>query len=400
MRRKQLPEMAVHENSWHQFALEQLGRSFSLLRKRSPSQDPQLTTVMLLCCLLFGTREFILGQYDTGFMHLRSGLRILKASKTLGVSYQASPTEQQCLLAVFIHMDHQAAYFGLGDPILGQGDENEYQLPCAAHCTAFHNIQEAREVLEHIARDVVRFATLSATLSDMEILLSKQGPIVSQMSRFAQTFETFRQKTYNSLSPKDNGVADLTQLKQYALILTLKTCLLPPNDPAITLYTSDFKHIYSFAEAIMSRNPKFPSITMDTGIFPPLYIVANRYPDHSVRWRAIKALLFCSHREGPWDANLLARIAAECMKLESKGAVEPQSGSDHVTQDLHPCKNLAAVSEDRRYVRMPYRVGNTEKNWWFRLDGEGLGSSIPGKNITGRSCVIPSPLPFLAPIAD
>ncbi|KAF7588904.1 hypothetical protein BBP40_005019 [Aspergillus hancockii] len=166
-------------------------------------------------------------------------------------------------------MDHQATCFGLGDPILGQESDKD-QLPDATHQLAFHNILEARQILERISRDIARFATLCTALSDMQVLLPKHVSITSQISHFAQSFETLRQQAYSSLSPKDKRAADLTQLIEYGLRLTLKTCLPtpPPNDPAISLYTSDFKHIRSLAEAILSRTPKFPSISMDTGIIP------------------------------------------------------------------------------------------------------------------------------------
>ncbi|KAL5337900.1 hypothetical protein BJX70DRAFT_219717 [Aspergillus crustosus] len=66
------------QNEYHRFALDQCGRSFSLLSHRGSSQDPRFREVMLLCCLLFVLMQLLRGQYDEAFQHLQSGLRVLR----------------------------------------------------------------------------------------------------------------------------------------------------------------------------------------------------------------------------------------------------------------------------------------------------------------------------------
>lgn len=70
-----------------------------------------------------------------------------------------------------------------------------------------------------------------------------------------------------------------------------------------------------------------PSFTADLGIVPPLFMVATKCREPTLRRQAISLLRSSARREGMWDSELVARIGTWIMELE-----ESSSPSDHLGQ--------------------------------------------------------------------
>ncbi|KAB8237212.1 Zn(II)2Cys6 transcription factor [Aspergillus alliaceus] len=408
---KNLPVTAGSHSDWQHFALEQLGRSFALLRSRCTSQDPVITEVVLVCCLLFLTLEFILGEYDNAFKHLQHGVQILSEVKAQAKDRLHPPIEK-CLLMAFAHLEVQASYFGAPGPTLGWDSELECCSLGPTPQLQLHSVQEARHHLEPMMSAVVGLDGLALNFSDEDIesnyhavLQSRQLHIISLLKQYSQALKAFRREAYFSLKPKDRRGLGLLELIQISLSLRMEMPFnhLSCNDPQLNDYTPKFLTILSLAEKIPSENSDLPSISMDTGVIPPLYFVAQRCRDYSVRWRAIGVLRSCGHREGPWDSSLLARIAIETMKLEA--AVTAERDCDDIprdyTQERPPhCKDYIIISDDWRWGRIPYRVGKSVKEWWFSLEKEdsGVPNAFTCKTGTaGWIRVLLSPLTFSIP---
>lgn len=81
-----------------------------------------------------------------------------------------------------------------------------------------------------------------------------------------------------------------------------------------------------------------PSFTADLGIVPPLFMVATKCREPTLRRQAISLLRSSARREGMWDSELVARIGQWIMELE-----ESTSPSGHLGQP-------AAVPEERRVM--------------------------------------------------
>ncbi|KAA8645200.1 Zn(II)2Cys6 transcription factor [Aspergillus tanneri] len=334
-----LADEALENNQWKRFALEQSGRSFNLLTQRRNSQDPQLTVVILLCCLLFVVQELLQGQYKNAFKHLRSGLRILKESQIY---------KQQSIDA--FNVDN----FRIGGPLLciDKGIEDQ------AAMFVISSVQEGRQAFDIIASAVFRFLEKCWSMSDAEIangyssLDLTRTHLLSQASHVEWLFHHFCEDSYARLNLKDQRGADILNLLMDGLSLALETCLLQSDDASHQYYTPRYKNQLSMAESIIGKLPERPSITLDVGVIPALYLVAVGCDDYGVRWQAIQALQAWPHREGSFDSTLLARIAAERMKNEPCS----NDHSQHTGPELSPRKVLVAGTQEELQARINMMV--------------------------------------------
>ncbi|RAL01328.1 uncharacterized protein BO80DRAFT_381390 [Aspergillus ibericus CBS 121593] len=393
------------KGNWNRFALEQLGRSFALLRRRSTSQDPQLPMVTLTCCLLFVALELLQGQYEVSFTHLRNGLDIIKRLKAhqqlVPGAFDKSPVEQ-CLVAAFAHMDNQVAYFRTGEPTLELDDWLEGYL---ANKVAFRSLGEVRQTLEPLLGTIVRFVTRSAmdTTSDHNsVLLPKQRHLMSQLNVFARLFDSFRKTSYATLNPFQQIGTDLLLLRQRTLFLTLETCLLPSDDLSSDKYNPQYKDIVSTAEILMRKTISDASLSVDIGLIPPLCLVALNCQDPTLRWRAIHAVRSWPYRDGPWDSCRLARITVETIKIHSYSRENWHENQDRPTlspNGLLPRNNWVVISPDHRHGCIPYTVAGVRKFWWFSFHDEDLNSStgLVLRDVTGWTPIIASGLDFRPP---
>ncbi|OJJ95774.1 hypothetical protein ASPACDRAFT_1907473 [Aspergillus aculeatus ATCC 16872] len=371
-------------NTWHRFALEQSMRSFSLLHTRRASHDPRLREVTLLCCLVFVLLEWLRGQYDKAFEHLRSGIRMLKefgVKMTDESRVRALPVERD-LVAAFAHLDIQSAQFGETSSFIKGNSMQEITTLQSGGTPTFRNISDAREALNHILEPVFNFTNSTQALSHEQVaiqyksLYREQIRRCAEVSEFARTFDHFRATRYYKLSAKEQRSADVIHLHQIAASLNLETCLLDSSHPLLDNYTPRFERLLARVEEVTDKFPDRPSVCMDMGIIPPLFFVATGCWNFRVRERAIEALRSWPHREGPWDSNLGARIATEIMKLESTAGSAPPSGdTEGVTGE--PANNTPSprgvsvtISEDQIHARLSYYMGNERNEWRFKLDGK------------------------------
>ncbi|PYH98444.1 C6 zinc finger domain protein [Aspergillus ellipticus CBS 707.79] len=365
-------------NTWHRFALEQSSRSFALLNARRASQDPRLREVTLVCCLLFVTLELIRGQYDDAFRHLHCGLDILKelnAQDQLVPKATGPQLVEQSLVEAFAHLDMQSIQFGVRGPRLLIGEQASHYLS-KGQVSSFRTLPEARRALDHLLADVLQFSSQSPCAtgrqiaSDYEALYRKQRSLCGQVDSYAQRFNMFRKEAYSRLSRKEQRGVDVIHLHQRTATLLLETCLLDGNDPVMDQYTPEFQRLLYLVEPIMNASPERPSVCLDMGIIPTLMLVAVNCRDYHVRWQAIEMLRSWPHREGPWDSNLVARIAEETMMLETSHHINVNRDGTTPNGDPEPSMRgvFFSVAEDQRQVRISYCLDGTEYERWVKLE--------------------------------
>ncbi|PWY90321.1 C6 zinc finger domain protein [Aspergillus sclerotioniger CBS 115572] len=362
-------------STWHRFALEQAGRSFHLINARPASQDPRLWEVTLLCSLLYVISELLRGQYESAFNHLRGGICILKQ---LGAHKQLEPATSktmvdQSLVEAFAHLDLQSPQFGVEGPLLCM-DEQDHPQPRKEKFLVFRTLAEARQALDRLMNTVLRFTNGSwgsshdEIASDYGIRYKSQLSLCMRVEEFAQAFNSFRNQA--SLTPKEQRGADLIYLHQRTATLALQICLLDGNEPVLDQYTPEFENILSLANKIMYTFPERPSVCLDMGIIPSLFLVATACLDYKVRWKAIEALRAWPHREGPWDSNLCAQMAVETMNLERTNNFNMYGEQTRFGDPEEPSlrRVFVTVAPDQRQARLSYVVGHAEHEQWFDLD--------------------------------
>lgn len=309
------------QNDWHRFALEQCGRSFSLLSQRHSSQDPRFREIMLLCCLLFVITQLLRGRYDEAFQHLLSGLKVLNEARAAG---RFEGPLAQCIIAAFRSLETQSWEYGFRrDSSMSEPDHQAYPL---RDFRDFSNLCEARQVLDSLAHTAFRFSTKCKDLSERDILSNygslhqRQLQLLSQLSGFADRFELFCSR--NKLNQKGRRAADIVRLVCCSLNIPVKTALIR-DEPTLERYVPEYEKQLTMVEEILDKYPERPSVTLDTTILPPLYYAAMWCRDYGVRCRAIAALQSWPHREGAFDSNWIAFLALQRIKADLKARPDP-----------------------------------------------------------------------------
>ncbi|RAH84986.1 hypothetical protein BO86DRAFT_453986 [Aspergillus japonicus CBS 114.51] len=329
-KRESLLHQAKSESGrWQQFAFEQMGRAFQLLRRRHASQDPQYTVTVLLCCLLFVAAEFTLGHYDNAFRHLRSGLRILRDQQIRVASGVKTPLEPS-LTQTFAHLDNQAGCFGSEGPILVIDDDATLYSDLHS-CSNVENgrwtVSEVRQIMEPLASAVVRFCRRQARTGyhESESAVSEQACIIHRLSLFLLFTTNLNKQPGRVLTAKENRGLKLLQLEAHALRNALLSLPVMTRQPQFHEFTDDFEIMLALATEIQQseRDPQdLPQISLDIGVIPPLYAIAKRTVDSEQRWRAIRLLQSYPHQEGPWSASLLSRALTKSMPAKSSFAAK------------------------------------------------------------------------------
>ncbi|KAL3484906.1 hypothetical protein BJX62DRAFT_229923 [Aspergillus germanicus] len=274
-------------STWHGFALEQCGRSFSLLSKRHILQDPQLREVLLVCCLLFVMLELVCGRFDDATAHLQSGLAILEElrNQRLLQGLPLVPIEES-LLEAFLHLESQAMHHGLvSSPLQIEAYSPQY----GEESHEFQSLRDVVQVLNPLTDAGFAFLARCWGTTDTEILeryvelYTEQHRILSALNQFNLDFDRFQRR--------GTDTAYLTYLN---MKLACKTALCSKSCPIPV----------SFTEEYLGERPL---MTIDSAICPALFTIAARCPDYSVRWKAIEALWAWPHY-----------VATEQMKQEMR----------------------------------------------------------------------------------
>ncbi|KAL4879341.1 hypothetical protein BJY04DRAFT_229123 [Aspergillus karnatakaensis] len=339
----------------HRFAFEQASRAFAILNKRKASQDPQLREVVLICCLLFIVSDLLLGRYDHAFQHLRSGLRILGEIDPRQLRAQHGALVDSGLVRVFERLDIESSHFGQGSPTLCSYDELEERLD------QLYVMRNLHEVHDRVALQInmgVPFLAKCWVLSEVEIqadyedLHRKQQRLLCANYKSKQQIEILTQQSYHQLTSKEHRSMDLLLLQCVGQILALKTCL--KDGPAPTHVIPEHVELLTIYGRIMSKFPDRPTITLDFGVIPCLYVVASQCPQYSVRIRAIDALLSWPHCEGLVNSNLAASVALEGLKAELR---------DKDERTLL-CVNRHADADLQRYLRDTLQSSMHDTSFW------------------------------------
>ncbi|PWY72146.1 hypothetical protein BO94DRAFT_525626 [Aspergillus sclerotioniger CBS 115572] len=359
------------KNIWSQFALERSSKAVALLTQRRMSQDPQLQEVTLVSCLLFLTRELLCGNYDVASLHVLGGLKILKQ---LGIQRRISGTlispVEQCVVEMFLHLQMQSVYYGTGAP-LTVDDDFVYHQPYEDYLLIFRRLQDARQVFEPLLNTAFLFVASCRHRSDEELLAGysnleqKQLLLLSYFSRYLEQFELLYHGAYILLNQREQREADMTKLTCLSALLSLKTCLLSKDQLFPDYLTPECEALVSFAEAVVGRLQSHSLITLDSAVIAGLYNASYKCSDFSVRVRAIDALRSWQHWEGFLHSGITADILEESMRGD---LLKLKQKRDTTGRCLPPGVSFITTPDGQGYARVPYRIGQAERERWISME--------------------------------
>ncbi|KAL4762572.1 Zn(II)2Cys6 transcription factor domain-containing protein [Aspergillus foveolatus] len=263
----------------HRFALEWASRSFSIPNRRRASHDLQLREVVLLRCLVFVISESLLGQYDCALQHLRGGLWS-QDTDIPGQGLQIHSPHDVCQTV------HQLLHM---------------EVPFLAKCWSLSTakIEADYDNLHHRQRRILSYAYVVKT----------------QIQSFYSPF--YHQLTYNERR---------------------RTCLFGGLVSADL--TSEYVAILDFYDSVMARFSERPTITLDNGVIPTLWMISSKCPDYSVRLRAIRELL-------SWPHSLLAPRSLKADLQADNQILSSLALTGHTTSFTQPVANWSTVRAAR-----------------------------------------------------
>ncbi|KAL4956289.1 hypothetical protein BDW69DRAFT_192509 [Aspergillus filifer] len=309
----------------HRFALEQASRAFLILHKRQASRDPQLREVVLLCCLLFVVCDLLLSQYDSALKHLHGGLKVLQEARgehqrKLKENRSMTPLDRG-LVESFQRLDIEFSHFGPGKPylftreILGE-EAPDQNAPLQSVQDMYYNILPGLQM-------GVPFLAKCWPLSGAEMeadwdnLHCEQQEILFFYDKLKPRTTSFYHRFYSQLPYKEQRMADLLLFQCLGQTLAVKVCLFDSSVPAELV--PEYAEVMATYESMIARFPERPTITMDYGVIPTLYVVASSCPDYSIRLQAINAMLLWPHCEALVNSEMSASLALERLRVDLQG---------------------------------------------------------------------------------
>lgn len=319
------------------FATGQYSKAIAHLRK-SLVQGKQTPVTALLSCILFVCFDSLRGHFDAALVHLKSGLKILKAvdlGATDVVLTQISPIFKRLSLQAILYVDTRPTLERRSlVKALADVSFREEQIP-----EVFESLAQARHCLNQSADGLFRSfyqceGHLPMSQQDRSAL-ETQSYYTNLLVAWNVAYERFMHENAEHLSGKELRGAALLKIHHISASIMAKMAG-NFNDPrsvgdvmndnsAFVAFRDEFKIITNLAgtlikaaELDLEREQTSLTFSTDLGLIGPLYYVCIRCQDHSVRQEAMALLLRCPRREGMWDTEAVAKMVNEFWEFERK----------------------------------------------------------------------------------
>lgn len=350
-------------NCRQKFALGQYGRSLAALNERRYSQDPKLRDVLLTCCLLFVAIDVLRGQYDPALLHLKNGLAIIEeerqlSSKESGVLACRTAVEQM-LLATMARLETQSAFFGL-PPLISSSLSFTIDYSGGAD---IRTVREARTALDKLLAGSVR---LSVAVHEFPVkdrvahlhpeLAAKQHRLIAQLREFGQQLDVSMAHFIRPTESKEQRGLDLILLHHITFSVLVETLLCGHDQSIYSTFITSFQRMMILSSKISqsfkgdSATGTRPTLLLDMGIIPSLFIICWKCRNSALRHQALYTLEEWPHREGLWDSRLLSIFSRQVIQLEKEALAEsgdPNTGSQILDHSLE-------VSDDQSHAILKY----------------------------------------------
>jgi Fungal Zn(2)-Cys(6) binuclear cluster domain/Fungal specific transcription factor domain len=330
-------ETACPLDGHEKFILRQYSRAIGHLTQTASLDNARPTIrIALVTCVVFVCLEIILGRYQTAQSHLENGLKLLDELEANGstVSYHPRHSVDDSIIDAFSRICSQVQLLiqpsqkpRISPPI------SEMEIPAPM----FHSMEQARQLLYRLLSHIfylteqARQQCLPTSVGSSLQLVDYQCCIRAKLVSWLHTYKTSK-ATFLAHTPLVSGFAyDLLLICHTMTSIMAHTCLSSTDEWMYDSHTNDFvtmimksiniRRVFPTASrALHQHNTGKSKIVMDIGWIPPLYYIAIKCRIHRVRLQAIKLLESTGplHREGIWDAEIVACVARKVMDIEEQ----------------------------------------------------------------------------------
>lgn len=319
-----------------QFTLQQYVKAIGHLQPHFSAKDRASCRVALITCVVFVCLEFFRGHFATAQLHLKNGLDILAHMQGLPDANSGILALKPCQEAtdawivealsrlhiqveLFRHLYHHSCVILQPAP-----------YPQNSPPDHFESLNDAWKGLELVYNQVFHLTHRARQQRITATEQMSQRLLITRLAQWQLMFQDF----VNSHPCPDRGMVKAYQVVriQYAMISIMADTCIHNNEMIYDSCTDKFillireltglweASTYDYdLEQEMSLHVMatcMPRSIIDLGWLPALYFTAVKCRVHRIRTEALKLLRTSPHREGIWDAYIVACVAKKVIELE------------------------------------------------------------------------------------
>ncbi|TVY32646.1 hypothetical protein LOCC1_G008645 [Lachnellula occidentalis] len=322
------------------FAIRQHSKAISNLRKKIDESDESSMEVILITCALFICFEMFQSHNEEALSHMCSGIYVF--FNWLSNRRKISP--QNTLSSIELQLQRLFGRLMLQTILFVQSKPHEWKFFIPSFTPdlpsiplVFGSLEEARDSLDgcmctlYYRMLASQFQGLDNNFQEISDESTFQH---DPLEEWASAYKRFIEDQIERLSPKERHAATFLEIQQITGSIIAAT--MPVSQETVfDSFDQSFSQIIILATQLLcSGNPQyadpepplFPAFEM--GIIPPLYFVASRCRNPSLRRQALHLLRLGPRQEGIWHRDVLGSIAERIMNMEEIGCQIAQNSAD------------------------------------------------------------------------
>ncbi|MCJ1393620.1 hypothetical protein MMC18_006495 [Xylographa bjoerkii] len=349
------------------FVLQNYNRAIGELSTNLKAPD-QSTNLTLMVCLMFIGNELLQGNNSSAFVHLDCGLKIIRSKTTREKPrFPGVITIEQIFLRLHTHA---VSFLEIGN----FSGSPSFQLcdPVSEDLRDFKKLREAGEGLHIIMSRMYNFLQQYAYLKTSPTPLP--APPAATVDRDDQE-DLLHQwfAAFTALLKRENGNLKAGELfysiQLHVLARTVSVMLATSLDYEETTYDR-FESVFSdlltpisslvVAETKIGKRLNFSA---QVPIDQPLYMIATKCRQPSIRREAVALLKQVKTRHGLWDALVMAKVAQRLVDIEEEGMTHVQSSVDILESKRAHCVSLIVERRQQRFQIRYRRCEEHDYDW-------------------------------------
>ena len=282
--------------------------------------------VILSVCLLFATLASLQGRQWQAFVHINSGLKLLHQWNLADIAgYQSDKDlDLNMLFVLFSQLDSQARPYRLNNL---QWTDKQLILPSST--APFQSLLEACLELE------VHFSNMMQLFSNASLYIHGPNPetqseIQNCINDFAGWDNKLTQLLATTLQPENRKALNILYIRR-ALARIALTMDLSKGELAHDEFTQDYARILHLIGVILEdpSQPQRKKFCLATITTEPLFLIAFRCREPTIRQQAIRLLRQYPGREGICEGMAALKIVERVVEIEEECLTSAGGGCTH-----------------------------------------------------------------------
>ncbi|MCJ1397343.1 hypothetical protein MMC11_000535 [Xylographa trunciseda] len=370
------------------FVLQNYNRAIGELSTnlKAPSQSTDLT---LMVCLMFIGNELLQGNNSSAYVHLNCGLKIIRSKTNREKPYfPGVVTIEQIFQRLHTHT---VSFLEIGS--ISNCSAVQLCDPVSEDLREFRKLREAGDGLHIIMSRMYNFLQKYAYLktSPTPLPIPRAATVGRDdqedlLHQWFTAFTTLLKHERGNLTPGELYYS----LQLHVLARTVSVMLATSLDYEETTYDkfeSRFSDLLAPISSLVEAEIKVGkrlNFSAQVPIDQPLYMIATKCRQPSIRREAVALLKKIKTRHGLWDALVMAKVAQRLIDVEEDGLICVQASADILESKRAHCVNLTVERREQRFQIRYRRCKEHDYDWvWEEDNGEIYDQTLMDVAFTG-----------------